>query len=424
MNLDQDIRTMLRVRAEGVAAAPAIPHSTLRRVRVRKTLMMGSLAAAVAVLVFGGFAASRSLSNDATPIRPADETEDKDQSVVDFPDLTTTFVSSRNGFSIKHPDSAVLRPANVMDGWDPGDEESDGGVDVVETDHGLVFKGASIKAPEWEGSIDGFVDDITPGGCGATRSEQAEITIDGRSGWIAECPGEIDAIVVAGDRLYLFTLLHDRNDARAVFDAFAATIDLTPETAGDPNDAPTWVSVLKGMTKTFVSPTHGYSFKYLDRGGLEPAKELWDPANQPSPVEDLGGNGAEYQDEFDVVETGYGAFFMSASTNVPEGVLVDEWVDEAVAKYLSAGCYAPRSQQEQITIDGQPGRTAECAGVRDTDPREMIDTSTPGETHATVVVGRRLYLFVLLGPRGEGARMVFDAWLATIDLTPETAAAP
>ena len=75
MNLDQDIRTMLRARAEGVAAAPVIPHGTLRRIRVRKTLMAGSVAAVAAALVFGGFAASGSLSNDAAPISPADETE-------------------------------------------------------------------------------------------------------------------------------------------------------------------------------------------------------------------------------------------------------------------------------------------------------------------------------------------------------------
>ncbi len=103
------------------------------------------------------------------------------------------------------------------------------------------------------------------------RSQQAEITIDGQSGRIAECPNEIEATVVVGGRLYLFTLSHDRSDARAVFDAFAATIDLTPETAVDFPD----------LTTTFVSPTYGYSFKYLDRGGLAPATELWDPG-QPA----------------------------------------------------------------------------------------------------------------------------------------------
>jgi hypothetical protein len=317
---------------------------------------------------------------------------------VDFPDLTTTFVSSRNGFSVKHPDRAVLTPANVMDGWDPGDQESDVGVDVVETGLVAVFKGASIKAPEWEGSIDGFVDDITPGGCGATRSQQAEITIDGRSGWIAECPNEIDAIVVAGGRLYLFTLLHERSDGRAVFDAFAATIDLTPETAADTYDVPTWIYVLRGMTTTFVSPRYGYSFKYLDRAPVRLPTEPWDPVNQQS---DNSIN------RFDAVQTGLGAYFEGASTLIPDGVSIDEWVDEYVTPIASGGCGVPRGQQAEITIDGQAGRIAEC-----------------DHTEATVVAGGRLYLFILRGPRGEGARMVFDAWVATIDLRPEDAAVP
>ena len=332
-----------------------------------------------------------------------------------FPELTRTFVSHRNGFSVKHPDRAVLTPANVMDGWDPGDEESDVGVDVVETGVGAVFKGASMKAPEWEGAIDGFVDDITPGGCGATRSQQAEITIDGRSGWIAECPNEIDAIVVAGGRLYLFALLHDRSDARAVFDAFASTIDLTPETAADSNDVATWVSVLRGMTKTFVSPTYGYSFKYSR--GVRPATEVWDPGNQP--LDDIN-----LDDRFDAIETGAGAYFEGASTPIPDGVSIDEWVDEYVTPLSAGGCGVPRSQQAAITIDGHVGRIAVCPGAPDTDAREAIDTGTPGKAYATVVAEGRLYLFGLEGPRGEGARMLFDAWVATIDLRPEDAAVP
>ncbi len=109
------------------------------------------------------------------------------------------------------------------------------------------------------------------------RSQQAEITIDGQPGRISECPNQIEATVVAGGRLYLFTLSHDRLDARAVFDTFAATIDLTPETAIDfPN-----------LPSTFVSPTYGYAFNYLDRGGLEPATERWDPVNK-SPSDEAG----------------------------------------------------------------------------------------------------------------------------------------
>ena len=334
---------------------------------------------------------------------------------VDFPELTKTFVAPRNGFSVDHPDGAVLTPA-IMHGWDPGDEQSDDGVDVIETGLAAVFKGASIKTPDWEGSVDGFVDDITPGGCGATRSQQMEIAIDGRSGWIAECRNEIDALVVAGGRLYLFTMLHQRSDGRAVFDAFAATIDLTPETAADQYDVPSWVSVLQGMTKTFASPTYGYSFKY-GRGGLAPATELWDPANQP--LDDI-----DFDSPFDGLETGLGAYFEGASTPIPDGVSIDEWVDEYVAPRWADSCAVPRSQQAEITIDGHVGRIAVCPGAPDTDPREVVDTGTPDEIHATVVAGDRLYLFSLGGPSGEGARMVFDAWVATIDLRPEDAAVP
>ena len=44
MNPDQDLRTMLRKRAEGVTATPVVPDSTIRRVRTRKTVMAGSAA--------------------------------------------------------------------------------------------------------------------------------------------------------------------------------------------------------------------------------------------------------------------------------------------------------------------------------------------------------------------------------------------
>ena len=261
MNPDQDIRTMLRARAEGVTATPVIPQDTVRRVRVRKALMTGSVAVAAAALTVGGFAASSSLSNEAAPIAPAEESEERDPTVV-------------------------------------------------------------------------------------------EVT-----------------------------------------------------------DSP-WVERLLNMKKTtFVSPIHGYSLKYLDRGGLESATEPWDPVEQPSPIEGRGGSRAEYLDEFDVVETGYGAVFLSASTKIPEGVFVDEWVDEAVAKYLPDGCYGPRSEQEAITIDGERGRIS----------HECFD-----DIVATVIKDRRLNLFMMAhsAPTRPEARQVFEAWVGTIELTPETAEVP
>ena len=390
MNLDQDIRTMLRARAEGVAAAPAIPRSTLRRVRMRKTLMIGGVAAVAAALVFGGFAASGSLSNDAVPT-PSEETDEKEPTVVDFPKLTTTFVSPTNGFSVKHPDRAAADPAR--DRW---------GLDGIETGLGAYFQGASTEIPDGVSIAEWVTDYVSSGGCDLPRSQQMEITIDGQPGWIWECPGapdtdpsevidtgdtsEIHATVVAGGRLYLFTLLHSRSDGRAVFDAFAATIDLTPETAVD----------VPGLAKTFVSPTNGFSVRYSDsqKGPVEPATDLWEPGDELS------------HDAFDVVGE-----FRGASTEIPEGVAIDELVDDHVSL---DGCFAPPlNQQAEITIDGRSGRIWECAAP----------TSSVNEIGATVVAGGRLYLFTLWHGRTDG-RAFFDAIVDTIDLTPETAAAP
>ena len=74
MNLDQDIRTMLRARAEGVAAAPVIPHGTVRRVRVRKALMAGGMAAAVVAVAVAGVVLRSAIWLDAAPVPPADGT--------------------------------------------------------------------------------------------------------------------------------------------------------------------------------------------------------------------------------------------------------------------------------------------------------------------------------------------------------------
>ena len=323
---------------------------------------------------------------------------------VGFPDLTSTFVSPRNGFSVKHPDRVALTPAAQLWGFS---EHVDDGFDVVETGLAAVFKGASrnngFGGEAWtDERVDEYLsgDSVLPGGCGVPRSQRAEITIDGQPGRISECENRIEATVVASGRLYLFVLTHTRSDGRALFDALAATIDLTPETAVD----------FLGLTTSFVTPTYGYSFKYQG-GGLAPATKLWDPVNQP-PTERDPRRAAQYLAGFDGVETGQAAHFNAASIRIPDGVSIDGWIDEYVSPGGSltpnlVGCGVPRSQEAEISIDGQPGRIAEC----------------PNHIEATVVAGGRLYLFTLEHTRAD-ARAYFDAWIATIDLRPEDAVVP
>src|SRR5690606_21227807 len=99
------------------------------------------------------------------------------------------------------------------------------------------FQAASAPIPEGV-SIDAWVDEDVMAkmtrSCGVPRREQAEITIDGRPARLAECSHRVEATVVDGGRLYLFVVSDDRRDTRAHFDAWIATIDLTPDTAASP----------------------------------------------------------------------------------------------------------------------------------------------------------------------------------------------
>ena len=75
MNLDQNLRTMLRERAESVAAAPVVPERTVRRVRVRKALMAGGVAVAVAGVAVAGAFMRSAIWSDAAPVPPAERKE-------------------------------------------------------------------------------------------------------------------------------------------------------------------------------------------------------------------------------------------------------------------------------------------------------------------------------------------------------------
>ena len=371
----------------------AEPEVTLVLARVstpsRRPVWLAVAAAALVVIV--GSVAVLSMAGD-------------DESIsFSASDLTATFVSPRNGFSVKHPEGADVTPATQL--W-AFSGRNDDGYDVVELGAGTVFRGTSTDLMQRSIglSVDERADElllseyVLPGACGVPRSQQAEITIDGQSGRIAECSNHIEATVVVpaqeqdpelpgftAGRLYLFTLSHDRSDARAIFDTLVATVDLTPNTADDHRANPV------------ESPTYGYSF--LDPrpggGGFAPAVEPWDPSTQPAEPVDWGVG----DPRFDGFETGLGAYFNAASAPIPDGVSIDEWVDEHVTP-VAGGCGLPRSRQAEITIDGRPGRIAKCSHLE-----------------ATVVADGRLYLFI-----GLGDRSMAEAWIDSIELTPETAA--
>jgi hypothetical protein len=74
MKLDEDLRTMLRERAEGVNAAPVIPDATVSRVRVRKTMIAGAVGVGVATVALAGVLVVSTIA-DESPAPPAERNE-------------------------------------------------------------------------------------------------------------------------------------------------------------------------------------------------------------------------------------------------------------------------------------------------------------------------------------------------------------
>ena len=157
-----------------------------------------------------------------------------------LPELTKTFVSTYNGYSIGYFDDAEIEPATVI--WEPLTEANEGFDFVLSATLGHL-RGASVQAPDGVTIDDDWIDQevlgIRPGGCAEPRSTLPEITIDGQPARIqTACPGEIDATVVVGRRVYEFTFQTDRSDIREIYDAYVSTIDLRPEDAALPSASP------------------------------------------------------------------------------------------------------------------------------------------------------------------------------------------
>ena len=107
----------------------------------------------------------------------------------------------------------------------------------------MAFEGASAAVPDGV-SVDTWYDSqvarYLPDGCRESRSQQAEVVIDGRPGRLQRCTGMVTASVAVDGRLYLFVVGGNPTgrDYRIAFDAFAETIQLRPEEAAKPSTSP------------------------------------------------------------------------------------------------------------------------------------------------------------------------------------------
>ena len=112
------------------------------------------------------------------------------------------------------------------------------------------------------------------------------------------------------------------------------------------------------------------------------------------------------------------AGFRAMSVLVPDGQSIDDFIVGNLTASANAACSPRPDTLEAVTIDGHEGRV-----------RGFCGEPPATEIEASVVIGRRVYLFTLFwyasvpAPTEAEVRASFDAFTATITLDPESARA-
>lgn len=163
-----------------------------------------------------------------------------------IPVMSESYVSRLYGFSVRHP--ADWSGEEASQTWSPPDWKAAGSpwapFDFI-TAAGATpgFRAASAPLPAGLPNTDDWIDEFLTFGdpkCVPPREQQELVTIDGAPGRLRDSCSEVEATVVLEGRVYMFTLFlaEGVTNGRALFDAFAATIDLRPADAAVPSPHP------------------------------------------------------------------------------------------------------------------------------------------------------------------------------------------
>jgi hypothetical protein len=208
-------------------------------------------AALLLVVAFAGFVLlQRTIPGGSGGSPPP--TERASASPIPVPLLTETFVSTRNGFSVRYPEGWSTRAATTS--WLPNTLVPMGSPAFDELKlqgvARLVVASQRLPAGQSEASwLASFSQDFYLRRCSGDRAAWPRIMVDGRSGYLDlnACPLPADegfstpdvafnVIVFAADRVYRIGL--DGVVDLGYFDAFLATVRLDPASALDPPEGP------------------------------------------------------------------------------------------------------------------------------------------------------------------------------------------
>jgi hypothetical protein len=179
-------------------------------------------------------------------------TERASASAIPVPVLSETFVSTRNGFSVRYPAGWSTRPATTS--WLPDTfvPPANPALDELKLDGvaRLVVASQRLESGQTEASwLASFGQEYYLRRCSGERDSWPRVTVDGRLGYLDlnACPRPaddgfstpdiaFDVIVFAGDRVYRIGL--DGVVDLGYFEAILATVRLDPASAIDPPASP------------------------------------------------------------------------------------------------------------------------------------------------------------------------------------------
>ncbi len=211
---------------------------------------LDSVAILLVVVVAGFVLLQRTVPGGSGGSPPA--TERASASPIQVPLLTETFVSTRNGFSVRYPAGWSTKAATTS--WLPNTFVPIGNSALDELKlqgvARLVVASQRLEAGQTEASwIASFGQQYYLRRCSGDHAAWPRITVDGRSGYLDlnACPLPADAnfstpdvafdvIVFAADRVYRIGL--DGVVDLGYFEAILATVRLDPASAIDPPESP------------------------------------------------------------------------------------------------------------------------------------------------------------------------------------------
>ena len=238
-------------RIEPLRAGPTSVRLGRRSTRTLPVSAALDFASVLLVVVFAGFVLLQQTIPGGSG-GPPQTTEPASASPIPVPLLTETFVSTRNGFSVRYPEGWSTRAATTS--WLPNTMIPMGSPAFDELKlqgvARLVVASQRLQTGESEASwLASFAQDFFLRRCSGDRAAWPRVTVDGRSGYLDlnACPlpadedfstpdVAFDVIVFAADRVYRIGL--DGVVDFGYFEAILATVRLDPASAMDPPEGP------------------------------------------------------------------------------------------------------------------------------------------------------------------------------------------